>query len=338
MLVAKYTLQPSWAAVAFAHRNRLKAKARSSIMGAGRWDQSAWSAYASRNVHGRSRDQIFAARRMDAEFDPARIRVRESRDSEDNPLSTPIILASDVTGSMGMIAHELMNSGLNTLATEIYERQPVTDPHIMVMAVGDARTDSAPLQATQFEADIRIADQVRRLWLEGGGGGNGGESYSAAHVFAGLRTDSDSLSKRGKKGYLFTIGDEPIHDGMTRDELTSVFGEDPGRGLSARDCLALAKRSYDVFHVVILQGFAGNNLGRVLRSWKPLLPGRLLLLDDHAQLAQVVVSAIQIAEGADPDTVSRSWSGPASAAVARAVQDIRAPSSSFGDGLRRLLG
>ncbi len=306
-------------------------------MGSGRWSQSAWDDYASRNVHGRSRDEIFTARRMDPEFDPARIGVRESRDGDDNPMSTPIILASDVTGSMGVIAHELMNNGLNTLATQIYERRPVSDPHVMVMAVGDAKTDAAPLQVTQFEADIRIADQVRRLWLEGGGGGNGGESYSAAHVFAGLRTDVDSVAKRGRRGYLFTIGDEPIHDGLTRDELIGIFGEDIERGLSARECLALAQRSYDVFHVVVMQGYAAQGLGRVLRTWKPLLPGRLLILDDHRHLPEVVVSAIQVAEGADPATVASSWSGQASPVVARALQDMRrAPGA--GGLLRRLLG
>ncbi len=311
-------------------------------MGAGRWSQSSWDAYASRHVHGRSRDELFTARRMDPQFDPARIAMRESRDSEDNPRSTPIILASDVTGSMGMVAHQLMSEGLNTLATEIYERQPVSDPHVMVMAVGDAKCDAAPLQATQFEADIRIADQVRRLWLEGGGGGNGGESYSAAHAFAGLRTEVDCVTKRGKKGYLFTIGDEPIHDGLTRDQMTDIFGQEATRGLSARECLDLARRSYEVFHVVILEGYAGSRLSQVLRSWKPLLPGRILLLDDHRRLAEVVVSAIQIAEGADPGNVSRSWGGAAAAVVAKAVQDLR-PNGGPGlggmaGGIRRLLG
>ena len=64
-------------------------------MGAGRWDQNAWNDYASRNVHGRSRDDLFRARRMEPEFDPALIRMRESRDGADNPQSTPIILASN---------------------------------------------------------------------------------------------------------------------------------------------------------------------------------------------------------------------------------------------------
>lgn len=306
-------------------------------MGAGRWDRDAWEDYAQRNVHGRRRDEVFGSRRMDPEFDPARIGVRESRDSEDNPCATPIILASDVTGSMGMIAHELMSHGLNTLATEIYERRPVSDPHVMVMAVGDAKTDLAPLQATQFEADIRLADQVRRLWLEGGGGGNGGESYSAAHVFAGLRTDTDSLRRRGKKGYLFTIGDEPIHDGLSRGEIARIFGGHAERGLSARECVALAQQSYDVFHIVVMQGYAATNLDHVLRTWKPLLPERVLLLDDHRRLAEVVVSAIQVAEGASADAVAGSWSTGASGSVARALRDMN-PDVRGGGFFRRLLG
>ena len=247
-------------------------------MGSGRWNEGAWNDYARRNVHGRSRDEVFTSRWMEPEFDPSRITVRESRDGEDNPRSTPIILASDVTGSMGMIAHTLMQTGLNTLATQIYERRPVSDPHVMVMAVGDAKTDSAPLQVTQFEADIRLADQVRRLWLEGGGGGNHGESYSAAHLFAGLRTDTDSLRLRNQKGYLFTIGDEPIHDGMTREEIGRVFGDRAERGVSAREALRLAERGYEVFHIVIMEGYARTDLQGVLRTWKPLLGSRVLLL------------------------------------------------------------
>jgi hypothetical protein len=292
-------------------------------MGAGRWNKDAWNDYARRNVHGRTRDELFASRRLDPDFNPALIVKRESRDSEDNPQSTPIILASDVTGSMGMVAHALMSNGLNTLATEIYERRPVSDPHVMVMAVGDAKVDAAPLQATQFEADIRLADQVRRLWLEGGGGGNGGESYSAAHWFAGMRTDVDSVKLRGKKGYLFTIGDEPIHDGLFREELERIFGERFERGLSARECLALAERSYEVFHVVIMEGYAGTAFGHVMRTWEPLLPGRILVLEDHRRLAEAVVSAIQVAEGADAGSVADSWDAKAAPVVARALQNLR---------------
>jgi hypothetical protein len=168
-----------------------------------------------------------------------------------------------------------------------------------------------------------LADQVRRLWLEGGGGGNGGESYSAAHVFAGMRTDVDSVRLRGKKGYLFTIGDEPVHDGLLRGELERIFGVSVERSLTARECLALAEPSYEVFHVVITEGFAGTNLSAVMRTWEPLLPGRILMLHDHRRLAEVVVSTIQIVEGADAASVVNSWDAPGAHAVARAIEDLR---------------
>lgn len=294
-------------------------------MGNGRWSSNVWDTYKAANVAGKSAAQVFTSSSMKDAYDPRSIQVRESRDSAANPLSTPIILASDVTGSMGMVAHELMDKGLNTLATEIYARKPVTDPHVMVMAVGDAKSDRAPLQATQFEADIRLADQVRQLWIEGKGGGNGGESYSGAHVFAASRTVTDSWEKRRKKGYLFTIGDEPVHDGMTDAELSRVFGQPFGRSLNAAECVAMASQTYEVFHVILRnEGYARSNLDSVLRTWQPLLPQRVILLDDYRKLAETVVSTIQVVEGASKADVAASWSGSTAVTVANAIRDIAA--------------
>lgn len=305
-------------------------------MGNGRWDAADWQAYSSANVSGRSQSQVFTSRSMKSTYDPAAIDRRESRDSADNPLSTPIIIGSDVTGSMGMIAHKLMQDGLNTLATGIYDRKPVTDPHIMVMALGDAKCDRAPLQVTQFEADIRLADQVRDLWIESGGGGNGGESYCSAHVFAATKVEADAFEKRGRKGYLFTIGDEPVHDGMTKSELERVFGRTFERGLSASECIAMAERNWHVFHIVLAnEGHAAHSLDSVLRTWKPILPERTILLEDVDALAETVISLIQVNEGALAADVAASWSGSKALVIANALKGV--PAKTGGQrGLRKL--
>lgn len=306
-------------------------------MGNGRWDAADWDAYARTNVSGKSTRQIFTARGMDPAYDPAGITVRESRDSADNPAATPIILASDVTGSMGMIAETLMRDGLNTLATEIYARQPVTDPHVMIMAVGDAEVDRAPLQVTQFEADIRVAQQARELWLEGGGGGNGGESYMAAHLFAATKTACDAIEKRGRKGYLVTIGDEPVLDGMRAAQIQRVLGIPAERDLSAAEILAMAERDWEVFHVVLAnEGFARHDLDRVLASWKPLLPERTILLEDVGALAETVVSLIQVTEGARAADVAQSWSGSTALVVANALGGLPDRPDPGTGGVRRL--
>lgn len=51
---------------------------------------------------------------------------------------------------MGMIADSLARDGLGILFNEILDRKPVTDPHLMFMAVSDAYCDNYPLQVSQF--------------------------------------------------------------------------------------------------------------------------------------------------------------------------------------------
>ncbi len=290
-------------------------------MGHGRWSSADWRSWSGRNTAGRSTAEIFTSRGLLPEYDPARIDMRESRDGPDNARSTPIVLASDVTGSLGEVARILMQDKLGVLVSEILAREPVSDPHIMAMAVGDATCDQAPLQATQFEADIRLAEQMRRLYVEGGGGGNGGESYALPWLFCGAKTATDAFEKRGKRGYLFSFGDEPILPYVTRAQAAEFLGIRLERDVSAAECLGFAQRRYDVFHVILREGFSQSEqgFGVALRSWRPLLGERLLILDDYRNLAELVVSAIQVAEGVDPEAAASSWASPSASASVRAA-------------------
>jgi hypothetical protein len=305
-------------------------------MGHGSWDAGAWDRYAAGSVRGRSRHEIFRAGGMKPAYDPARVAFRESRDSLDNPCSTPVIIGVDVTGSMGALAEELIVRGLNTTFTELLDRRPISDPHVMAMAIGDAECDRAPLQVTQFEADIRIAQQLTELWLEGGGGGNRGESYSLAHAFAGLKTVHDAHQRRGRKGFLFTVGDEPNLDGVTRGQLRDVLGIDAQYDLSARDCVALASETYEVFHIIVDGTYAARDLKGVRRTWDPILPQRVIHLRDPAKLSQTIVSTIELLAGRDRDDVMRRWDRGTAVIVAEAVRGLdRTPGRR---GLRNLFG
>jgi hypothetical protein len=245
---------------------------------------------------------------MTPALDPARFGVRESRDSELFPKSTPIILACDVTGSMGMVAEDIVRHRLDMLVREIIERRPVSDPHLMVMATGDAFTDYAPIQATQFETDIKIAEQMTEIWLEGNGGGNAGESYALAHAFAAMKTSVDSFEKRGAKGFLFTIGDEPILDRVTAMQMKVYLGIDAERDFSAGELIAAASRMYEVYHILLRnEGFARHDFGRVYASWRKVLPERILLLDDYTKVPELIVSILEVAGGKRAADVAASW-------------------------------
>lgn len=264
----------------------------------------AYRAYAS-TTRGKATDQIYAARGMHKNLDPKGVKLRESRDSADNPNSTPIIVAIDVTGSMGIIADVLAREGLGTLFKELLDRKPVADPHLMFMAIGDANCDKAPLQVSQFEADNRIVEQLTQIFLEHGGGGNSFESYNLPWYFATAHTVHDSLIKRGKRGYLFTIGDEETPKNLTRDQIKEFIGDDLEREIPTAEMLSDAQRSYDVFHIIIEEGdHARQNLDRVQKGWRALLGQHVISLADYKKVSETIVSTIEIVEGRDARKVT----------------------------------
>lgn len=307
-------------------------------MGSSRWSPDDWASYAS-STKGKDRATVFASRSLKRELDPLHIAVRESVDSDANPHSTPIIVALDVTGSMGSIPHELIQGNLGTLMEELLKRRPVSDPHLMFMGVGDAEArDRAPLQVTQFEADIRIAEQLREIFLEGGGGGNHYESYHLPWYFAATRTQTDAATKRNKKGYLFTLGDEQPPAVLRREDAKRVLGDDLEKDLTAQELLTMAERNYHVFHIIIEQGNHCRHSGeRVRREWTELLGQRAIGLSDYTRLAEVIVATIQANEGALHDDIIKSWSGDTSLVVAHAIKGLTVASGgSNHQGLTRL--
>lgn len=288
-------------------------------MGSARWDPDDWKSYSS-TTKSKPTAAIFKSSGLKDSLNPFGVGVRESRDSILNPVSNAIIVGLDVTGSMGMIADSLAREGLGVMVEEILARKPVSDPHIMAMGVGDAYYDSAPLQVTQFEADITIAKQLEEIWLEKGGGGNSFESYNLPWYFAAMHTSIDCFEKRNKKGYLFTVGDEEAPAKVLKQQVQKIFGDDVQSDYSTEQLLTMVSRMYHVFHIVVEEGsHARSYMDRVMSSWTPLLGQRVLKLSDHKKLAEVVVSAIQVNEGNDADAVVSSWSGSTSVVVARAV-------------------
>ena len=167
-------------------------------MGRGSYTAADWAKLRnSRNLEGaKNETEIFRRTSCDPRFDPKFIRVREARDSEDHPESLPIIIGLDVTGSMGYLATQVAQESLNETMMKLYSTNAVKDPALLFAAYGDYH-DEAPLQVTQFESDIRIAEQLLDLWLENGGSGE--VTLSALWHFAAEHTALDNYEKRGKK-------------------------------------------------------------------------------------------------------------------------------------------
>jgi hypothetical protein len=280
-------------------------------MGSGRWENTGRDFYTTTSKKAktaRSYREVFTSRDINKDLNPNGVALRESCDGEDNPESNAIIVALDVTGSMGSIAHEIAKDGLGTLIEGILERKPVTDPHIMFQAVGDVYCDSAPLQVSQFEADERIIQQLHDIFVEGGGGGNTTESYDLPWYFAGTRTAIDCFTKRKKKGYLFTIGDEMTPAGLKAGEIKAIFGTNEQKDYSASELLALAQEKYHVFHLIIEEGHfcsSDHSRKRVINDWKQLMGARAIPLSNYRHLSQTILACIELSEqGDDADVES----------------------------------
>jgi hypothetical protein len=292
-------------------------------MGGSTWSAADWDAHVD-SVAGKSTAAIFSSSGMKStgdprtSFNPKDIPFRESRDSVVNPNATPIIIALDVTGSMQDIPDYMVREGLGPTFTEIYDRKPVSDPHIAFMAVGDVDCDNAPLQVTQFEADIRLADQLKEIWLEGGGGGNWHESYTLPWYFAATRTRCDAIEKGRRKGILFTIGDERLPSVLTKEQIKRVFGEGVQADIPTQELYAMASKQFDIFHIVVEQGHhCQHDLAGVLKSWQAVLGQNVLRLKDYTNLSEVIVSTLQVLGGADLDAVADSWKAPGTSLVVK---------------------
>lgn len=161
---------------------------------------------------------------------------------------TPIVVALDVTRSRGDDT-KLIYQKLPELMGQIELHGYVAGPGISVCAIGDANSDRAPLQVSQFEADNRIDENLERIWIEEGGGGTGQESYELAAWFY-ARTNCVRLGKgEGKKGYFFFTGDEGFYPKLDKTHVRRVIGDDLAEDLPAAEAF---RRLQEKFHAFLI--------------------------------------------------------------------------------------
>ncbi|MBQ7119564.1 MAG: hypothetical protein IJO09_05060 [Oscillospiraceae bacterium] len=284
-------------------------------MGYGSYTAHDWAKLrASRKLDSSSTNQIFTKCDMDKRFDPGLFDKREARDSDEHPDSTPIIIGVDVTGSMGYLSTKIIKESLNELMQNLYFSKPINDPQLLFAAIGDASCDSAPLQVTQFESDIRIAEQLMDLWLENRGG-DAPEDYPLLWYFADKHTDIDSFNKRGKKGFCFSIGDADCHPTISASDLRRIFADDVPHDMSIEELAEMGSRKYELFHIMI--GEKPNKFTRVI-------PGRIIYItqSDIDYLPDIIISTIMLSLGMDKDEVLNKTNSLAKSVVKNVINRL----------------
>jgi hypothetical protein len=289
-------------------------------MGHSSWSNDAYSKLKA-DYSGKTRGEVFTNTSIDKNMSPRGITFRESRDSDIHPNSLAIGVFLDVTGSMGSIPDILIRNKLGHLMNTLIAHG-VPDAHVLFGGIGDHYSDYYPLQVGQFEAGTQELNAwLTKIYLEGGGGAQVMESYSLAWMFAARHTSIDCFEKRGQKGFLFTIGDEDVHEKLEKDFLTGLLGYEFPETVSAEQVLAEAQRMYHVFHLHVNETGTGKTPG-ILEAWKKLLNESVIVVEDHNNIAEIIASTVAVVMGADLKKVVANFDTATAKQVSNALVKI----------------
>lgn len=266
-------------------------------MGYGSYSASDWTKLkSSRNLSSSQHvEEVFKSTACNPKFDPKYIGTRECFDSAEHPNTTPIVVGLDVTGSMGYLAVEVATKALNEFIMKLYSTGAVEDPALMCAAYGDYK-DTSPLQVTQFESDIRIAEQLLELYFENGGYGD--VAPTCLWEFLSRHTNIDAINKRGQKGFVFTIGDgAKVREDYVGRTISRVIGDDIGM-VTREDILNEVSEKFYVFHIMLDK----ENSDRFLSGQKIFMSR-----DNLNVIPEIIISIIQLQKGKRIEEILEQW-------------------------------
>lgn len=223
-------------------------------MGSGSWTTASYAMYSADAgktysvTTGRVINQEFHQKWLDKSLDPKLFSIRECVNNEEHPNTIPIILGLDVTGSMGDTCKECAEA-LGVIMTSLYKKYK--DIEFCIMGIGDLAYDSAPVQMSQFESDVRIAESLDKVYMEHGGGGNDYESYTAAWYMGLKRTKLDAVEKQGRKGIIITMGDEKLNPYLPSDKLNDATNSKEQSDIETNELYKEVSKKFDVYHIAV---------------------------------------------------------------------------------------
>jgi hypothetical protein len=255
-------------------------------MGGGGWSSETYTTF-SNTIKSAPRASVFKSRGIKDDFDPKNIKRRQSLITDEHPNPTPIVVAFDVTGSMGHIPEAFVKELLGDLMNTLNESKAVSDPQVCICAVGDSYSDRAPLQISHFESDNRIVDHLSDIYIEGGGGGTMHESYELAwYWFAQPENLELDCIKQGRKGIFFTIGDEKPYANVLAEHVRKFTSMECKDNISFKSIVSKIEEQFDAFHIVIEQG--ANFRGDTASEWEKYIGERVIRVSDYKTVCDVI--------------------------------------------------
>lgn len=209
-------------------------------------------------------------------------------DSIKSESSNPIVILCDVTGSMGKWPATIF-SKLPYLANEakFYFED---DYEVSFGAIGDCFSDRYALQVHPFAKDKDMESTLKKLVVEGGGGGTSEESYDLGALYYARNCEVPNAVKP----LLIMIGDEGIYPTVYKDKAKSCAKVDLATNTSTGQVFAELKQKFDVF--VIRKPYnTSSNTSRdpresaIHEQWEKLLGNdHVIMLPEAERVVDVI--------------------------------------------------
>lgn len=210
----------------------------------------------------------------------------------------PLIYDFDVTGSMGNLPKIIWDKWPGIVG-QIVARKYLPDPEMSITATGDIRSDRSPLQMCDFSPLRNLDRDLKRVHLEGGGGGQGSESYAMNAYYYAYCCD---LPNAQIPIYLIT-GDEACEERLYTKDLREHFGGEHTDISTAEVFSDLIKkyrgnvfrlhRKYDG------QGNEGWTNKSIVEQWEKLLgQDRVIHLPSDLAIGDITLGVYAIVSGA----------------------------------------
>lgn len=257
-------------------------------MGGSSYDRDVYSSSSSSNWGASTASEGKFAEYLDASMLPnKKVLVSHTK--------TPVIVVLDVTGSNTDFAR-IVYDKLPMFFGQISMQNYLDDFDISFCAVGDAFSDSYPMQIGNFAAGIALDDEIGKIVLEGGGGGQRKESYELMAYYLSEKTRFEPDAKP----IIFFIGDESMYPNLDKKQVEKFGMKLYEEGVDAFQLLR-EKVNDNVFF--LQNDYCGNPYRYyvtdvVTEDWKKALaPNHVIKVNEEKSIIDIMLGIVAIQYG-----------------------------------------
>jgi hypothetical protein len=184
---------------------------------------------------------------------------------------------------------------------QIEQQGYLKDFDICFSATGDANSDQYPIQVCDFEAGIKLDDELKKICLEGRGGGQMRETYELSAYYFAHKCDM----KKAKIPFVFFIVDEAPYKELNKDFIKEHIGDDIGEDIDSKQVFRDLFKKFRGNVYIFQNNYNGSSYGsdskEIGKSWKTVLgktyENHLIHIKEEKSIIDLLLGTIAMVSG-----------------------------------------